>query len=147
MLNLIERKKLIDAAIKARKYAYAPYSDNFAVGAAVLTGDGTITGGCNVENGSFGATMCAERVAIFTAISNGHRDIRAVAVVADSTPLTPPCGMCLQVATEFGPGIEIIMADLHGHEETTMLENLLPRSFKFDGQRSEDRQARKTTNT
>ena len=95
-----ELQKLIQAAIEMRKQSYSPYS-NFAVGAAVLSNDGYIYGGCNIENVSYGLTNCAERTAIFNAVSDGKRNISAIAVVADTDRPCSPCGACRQVIGEF----------------------------------------------
>lgn len=125
------RNKLLEVAKKARENAYAPYSKDFKVGAAVLTEDGSVFGGCNIENSSFGVTMCAERVAVFKAICEGHRRIKAVAIVADSPHPIPPCGACLQVINEFGPDADIIMANIAGEVTHSNMKHLLPLHFKF----------------
>ena len=122
-----ELQKLIQAAIEMRKQSYSPYS-NFAVGAAVLSNDGYIHGGCNIENASYGLTNCAERTAIFNAVSNGKRNISAIAVVADTDRPCSPCGACRQVIGEFKIPC-IIMANLKGEYKTVTLEELLPFSF------------------
>jgi cytidine deaminase len=122
-----ELQKLIQAAIEMRKQSYSPYS-NFAVGAAVLSNDGYIYGGCNIENASYGLTNCAERTAIFNAVSNGKRNISAIAVVADTDRPCSPCGACRQVIGEFKIPC-IIMANLKGEYKTVTLEELLPFSF------------------
>jgi len=126
---MIEQKlqKLIQAAIETRKQSYSPYS-NFAVGAAVLSNDGYIYGGCNIENASYGLTNCAERTAIFNAVSDGKRNISAIAVVADTDRPCSPCGACRQVIGEFKIPC-IIMANLKGEYKTVTLEELLPFSF------------------
>lgn len=121
-------KKLIDAAKKARQRAVAPYS-NFKVGAAVETRTGKIFGGCNVENASYGLTLCAERVAIFKAISEGAKKFARIAVVTDTATLTPPCGPCRQIIWEFCGDIPVVMANLSGKQETVMMRDLLPRAF------------------
>jgi cytidine deaminase len=131
MLKEDIRDRLLKIANEARKHAYAPYSKDFKVGAAVLTEDGSIFPGCNVENSSFGATMCAERVAVFKAVCEGHRKIRAIAVIADDSQPIAPCGMCLQVISEFGQDADIIMANTKGDVELTNMKVLLPRNFKF----------------
>ncbi len=121
---------LLAAARAAAEHAYAPYS-NFPVGAAVLTGDGTIVPGVNVENASYGLTVCAERVAIGTAAAAGHREVRAVAVVAPRNLGTTPCGACRQVLNEFvPPGGELVVV-LEGAVGPVQvpLADLLPRSF------------------
>ena len=96
------RQQLLDQARRAREAAYAPYS-NFKVGAAVLTAAGEIFSGCNIENASLGATICAERVAIFTAVAAGCRALTALAVIADTPDPVAPCGLCCQVLAEFNP--------------------------------------------
>lgn len=122
-----ELQKLIQAAIETRKQSYSPYS-NFAVGAAVLSNDGYIYGGCNIENASYGLTNCAERTAIFNAVSDGKRNISAIAIVADTDKPCSPCGACRQVIGEFKIPC-IIMANLKGEYKTVTLEELLPFSF------------------
>ena len=117
-------KKLIEAALDARNYAYAPYS-GFPVGASVLMEDGTIFTGCNIENASFGATNCAERTAMFTAISKGHQKMKALAVVGDLNNYTYPCGICRQVMTEFAVDGQIpiiIIKSLNEHKIIYCLE-------------------------
>ena len=122
-----EVQKLIQAAIEMRKQSYSPYS-NFAVGAAVLSNDGYIYGGCNIENASYGLTNCAERTAIFNAVSDGKRNISAIAIVADTDRPCSPCGACRQVIGEFKIPC-IIMANLKGEYKMVTLEELLPFSF------------------
>jgi cytidine deaminase len=119
---------LIAAAIQARENAYAPFS-NFKVGAAVEDGEGRIYTGCNVENATFGLTLCAERVAVFKAISEGASGFRRAAVVANTDTLTPPCGACRQTLWEFCGDVEIVLANLNGKSETLRLGALLPRPF------------------
>jgi cytidine deaminase len=122
---------LLTASRHARDAAYAPYS-NFKVGAAVLTADGRIFTGCNIENASFGASMCAERVAIFTVIAAGHRQIQALAVIADTPQPVAPWGLCRQVLAEFSPDCQVIMANLAGGDYQVMtLDQLLPAAFIF----------------
>ena len=121
-------KELIDAATAVRENAYAPFSE-FKVGAALETDDGEIISGCNVESASYGLTVCAERVAIWKAISLGKRKITKIAVVADTEELTPPCGACRQIIWEFGGDIPVIFANLHGKVETVQMKDLLPRAF------------------
>ena len=132
MLSEDLKNKLLLAATEAREQAYAPYSGGFKVGAAVLTEEGEIFSGCNVENASFGVTVCAERVAVFKAISKGHRKIQAVAIVAGSQNLVPPCGMCLQVISEFGDDADVIIANTVGDVTLCNMKDLLPRAFKFE---------------
>ena len=124
----MEKKKLIDAATAVRINAYAPFS-SFKVGSAIETDDGAIIDGCNVESASYGLTVCAERVAIWKAISQGKRKIKHVAVVADTEELTPPCGVCRQIIWEFGGDIPVTMANLKGKVETVQMKELLPRAF------------------
>jgi cytidine deaminase len=118
---------LVETAIAARSEAHAPYS-NFAVGAALECADGTVFTGCNVENLSFGLTMCAERVAIGAAVVAGHRDFRCIAIVADTDSPISPCGACRQVMAEFHPSLKILSATLDGKTEEFTLEQLLPRA-------------------
>jgi len=120
--------KLIEAAVEARKHAHAPFS-NFRVGAALEDETGRIFTGCNVENATYGLTICAERVAVFKAVSEGARKFAAVAVVADTDTLTPPCGACRQILWEFCGDIEITLANLNGKMETLHLKELFPRPF------------------
>jgi cytidine deaminase len=124
----ISEKELIDAATKVRENAYAPFSD-FRVGSAIEMEDGEVIDGCNVESASYGLTVCAERVAIWKAISQGKRKIKRIAVVADTEELTPPCGVCRQIIWEFGGDIPVTMANLKGKTETVQMKDLLPRAF------------------
>jgi len=119
---------LIDAAIAARAHAFAPYS-KFQVGAAIEDDAGAIHTGCNVENSTYGLTVCAERVAVFKAISEGVRKFRRVAVAADTETLTPPCGACRQILWEFCGDVPVTLVNLHGKTETYRLKELLPRAF------------------
>ena len=121
-------EKLIEAAVKVRENAHAPYS-NFKVGAAVETRSGKIFTGCNVENASYGLTICAERVAIFKAISEGEGEFTRIAVVADTPELTPPCGACRQIIWEFCGDVPVIFSNLEGVTETIQMKELLPRAF------------------
>src|SRR4030065_2314430 len=113
MLDETVQQQLLDQARRARETAYAPYS-NFKVGAAVLTATGDIFSGCNIENASLGATICAERVAIFTAVAAGCRDLTALAVIADTPNPVAPCGLCRQVLAEFSPDSQALMANTAG---------------------------------
>jgi cytidine deaminase len=123
------QEKLLDAAAAARSQAYAHYS-GFLVGAAVLA-DGRIYSGCNIENASYGLTNCAERTAIFKAVSEGVRKIDAMAVVADSPGPVSPCGACRQVLAEFAHGhIPVYTANLNGMRREWTLEELLPGAFQ-----------------
>ena len=123
----LEIQKLMDCAIKAREKAYSPYS-HFAVGAALLCEDGTLYEGCNIENVSYGLTNCAERTAIFKAVSEGHIKFKALAVVADTEGPCAPCGACRQVMAEFKIPL-IIMGNLMGNIKIVTIEELLPFSF------------------
>jgi cytidine deaminase len=119
---------LIEAALQARLQAVATFS-NFRVGAALRTRSGKVYTGCNVESASYGLTVCAERVAIWKALSEGERDFTALAVVADTDTLTPPCGTCRQIMWEFAKGAKIVFANLKGDIEIFDMVDLLPRAF------------------
>jgi cytidine deaminase len=119
---------LIDAAREARLHAVAPFS-NFRVGAAVKTASGKVYTGCNVESASYGLTVCAERIAIWKALSEGERQFTEVAVVADTETLTPPCGTCRQIIWEFAREATIVFANLQGQSEIFHIADLLPRAF------------------
>jgi cytidine deaminase len=119
---------LIRAALDARAHAHAPFS-NFAVGAALEDDSGRIFTGCNVENATYGLTVCAERVAVFKAISEGSRKFRRIAIAADTPTLTPPCGACRQILWEFCRDIPVILVNLQGKTETLPLSSLFPRPF------------------
>lgn len=121
-------KELIKAAKKVREKAYAPYS-NFKVGAALRTKSGKIFTGCNVESASYGLTVCAERVAIWKAVSEGEHEFESIAVAADTHELTPPCGVCRQIIWEFCGDVPVIFANLEGKNETVKISELLPRAF------------------
>jgi cytidine deaminase len=123
-----EHDTLVTAARVARDNAYAPFS-NFRVGAAVRAKSGRIFSGCNVENAVYGLTMCAERVAIFKAISEGERGFDAIAVVADTETLTPLCGACRQVLWELCGDAEVVLANLQGKTERYRMSALLPKPF------------------
>ena len=119
---------LTDAALAARDNAHAPYS-HFQVGAALESDDGRVITGCNVENATYGLSVCAERVAVLKAISEGVRKFKRIAVAADTDVLTPPCGACRQILWEFCGDIEITLTNLHGKTETLHLKDLFPRPF------------------
>jgi len=123
---------LIVAALQARQNAYAPYSD-FLVGAALLTTDGTVFTGCNVENSSFGICICAERTAICKAVSEGYREFEAIVVAA--TPFASPCGACRQTLAEFGTDIKVVGVDADevSNTKTWTVEELIPETFKLKG--------------
>lgn len=123
-------EKLISAAFQALENAHAPYSD-YHVGAALLCEDGTVYSGCNVENASYGLTNCAERTAVFSAISNGRKKFKAIAIASSKAPTPFPCGACRQVLAEFcGPEFEVYIAENGGYKTVTLGE-LLPHAFDF----------------
>lgn len=129
-MNAQQRQKLMDAAIEARRNAYAPYSQ-FSVGAALLCEDGEIVAGCNVENAVYGLGICAERVAVCKAISEARGKFVGVAIAA--TPWAAPCGACRQVLAEFNPQMEVISFDPEsGKKKSWILAKLLPDTFRFD---------------
>ena len=121
-------ESLIDAARSAREHACADFS-HFKVGAALETDDGTVITGCNIENATYGLTMCAERVALFNALSHGHRVFRRVVVVAPPEAPTPPCGACRQLLWEFAGDLEVILANLKGETARHQMRDLLPQPF------------------
>lgn len=119
---------LIEGARLAREKAYVPYSE-FKVGAAVLSADGRVFTACNVENSSYGLSICAERAAVFKAVSEGARELLGVAIIADSPDPVTPCGACRQVLSEFGLRMEVTMANLEGLVSRARLDELLPGGF------------------
>jgi cytidine deaminase len=119
---------LVEAALAARLRAHAPFS-HFKVGAAIEDEDGRIFTGCNVENATYGLTICAERVAVFKAISEGGSKIKRIVVVADTDVLTPPCGACRQILWEFCGEAELTLANLAGKQETMSVKEIFPRPF------------------
>jgi cytidine deaminase len=121
---------LVALARQARQNARADYS-HFKVGAALETSDGQVITGCNIENATLGLTMCAERVAVFKAVSEGHRQFARIAIVADTGEPTPPCGPCRQILWEFAGDLEVILANLHEEKGRYRLKDLLP--LPFDG--------------
>lgn len=130
----MENEKLIEKALEAMNYAYAPYS-KFKVGAALVT-DGVVYTGCNIENSSYGATICAERCAISKAVSEGHRKIEKIAIVSSSGDFTPPCGICRQVMEEFMTEGRIILSNGNEIKEYTVRE-LLPAGFSSDNMKGQ----------
>jgi cytidine deaminase len=116
------------AALAVQEMAYAPYSD-YRVGAALLTEGGGIVTGCNVENATFGATCCAERTAVFSAVAAGHRSFRAIAVVTSGAEPGTPCGICRQVLAEFGGDMDVLCFTPEGAEQVYRLSQLLPFAF------------------
>lgn len=126
----MNKSELIKEALKAKEKAYVPYS-NFHVGAALLTEDGQLYTGCNIENAAFGPSVCAERTAIFKAVSDGHRKVKEIAIVGDSN-YSYPCGVCRQVLREFGKDATIYVANSEDDYREYKLEDLLPNSFGPD---------------
>ncbi|WP_269431819.1 cytidine deaminase [Bacillus sp. LK2] len=125
----MDKFELVKQAIKVRENAYTPYS-NFKVGAAVLTENDKIYLGCNVENASYGLTNCAERTAIFNAVSHKEKEVKAIAIVADTEGPVSPCGACRQVIAEFArKDTKIFLANLNGDIKETTIEHLLPGYF------------------
>ena len=122
------KNELIETATAARLKSVAPFS-NFLVGAALQTSDGKIFTGSNVESASYGLTVCAERVAIWKALSEGERDFIELVIVADTEQLTPPCGTCRQIIWEFCKNAKIVLANLRGEREELTIKELLPRAF------------------
>ena len=120
--------QLIEQATTARLRSVAPFS-NFLVGAALQTDEGKVFSGCNVESASYGLTVCAERIAIWKALSEGERDFARLVIVADTEQLTPPCGTCRQIIWEFCKHATIVLANLHGQKEELHVADLLPRAF------------------
>ncbi len=125
-----EIKDLFDAALKVRENSYSPYS-RFKVGAAVQTSSGKIFAGTNVENSSFGATVCAERIAIFKAVSEGERSIDRIVLVTDLVKPAAPCGICRQVMSEFNSHLEIYLCNTKGDCVKYNLQELLPEQFSL----------------
>lgn len=122
-------QELIAKAIEAKEYAYVPYS-HFRVGAAVLTESGKVYTGCNIENVSYGATNCAERTAVFKAVSDGEQEFKAIVITGDNGDYLPPCGICRQVLSEFGKdSMEVILANSTEDYKVTTLLELLPGAF------------------
>ncbi|KZE40362.1 cytidine deaminase [Bhargavaea cecembensis] len=128
----MDKQQLMDRAKTARGLAYVPYS-KFQVGAALLTKDGEVFGGCNIENSAYSMANCAERTAFFKAISDGHRDFKALAVVADTPGPVSPCGACRQVIAEFCDGdMPVYLTNLKGDVMETTVSELLPGAFKAE---------------
>jgi len=123
LVNTLTRK-----ALAARQFAHAPFS-KFLVGAAIESINGAVYTGCNIENASYGLTMCAERVAVFKALSEGIRQFRRIVIAADTETLTPPCGACRQILWEFCKDIEVVLVNPAGKSESMRLKDLLPRAF------------------
>ena len=120
-----EREELVQRAMLAKRRAYAPYS-NFRVGASLLTKDGDVFDGSNVENSSYSLTICAERNAVFQAVHAGKTRFRSIAIASDDHSLLTPCGACRQVLSEFAPTIEVILTTVDGHVRVTSLDRLFP---------------------
>ncbi len=127
-MKAVEKDYLVEEAKAARERSISPFSD-FKVGAAVETVDGKIYTGCNIESASFGLTVCAERVAVWKALSEGEKRFKRIAIVADTEQLTPPCGTCRQIIWEFCRDATVTLANLRGDVETDEVRDLLPRAF------------------
>lgn len=125
---MASEQELIEAALKARGNAVAPYS-HFQVGAALETDEGAVFTGCNIENATYGLTVCAERVAIWKALSEGERAFRRIVIAADADVLTPPCGACRQIIWEFCGDIPVVLVNLRGAREQFQMRDLFPRAF------------------
>lgn len=123
-----DSRALVAAARRARRHARASYS-GFKVGAALETSSGVIIAGCNIENATYGLTVCAERVAMFKALSDGHRRFERIAIVADTAEPTPPCGACRQILWEFGGDLDVILANLRRETGRFRMRDLLPVPF------------------
>jgi len=139
--SLADDKKLISEAEKARKNAYAPYS-KFSVGAALLSRSGKVYTGANLENSSFGQTVCAERLALYKAVSAGEKDFKKIAIVAAGVKPVTPCGICRQALFEFSPGLEVICANLRGQVKKYTLKQLLPHPFKYEKRKTKKKSFR-----
>lgn len=124
----MNNKTLAKRALAARTFSYSPYS-HFRVGAAVLTSTGKVFTGCNVENSSYGLTICAERVALFKAVSEGHKKFKAIAIASDEDGFTSPCGACRQVIIDLAGNIDVILAKKNGETRTMRMKELLPFAF------------------
>ncbi|MEJ7578068.1 MAG: cytidine deaminase [Pyrinomonadaceae bacterium] len=120
--------QLVEAAKRAREFAIADFS-NFRVGAALVSNDDAVFTGCNIENATYGLTVCAERVAMWKALSEGARGFKRIAVVADTEKLTSPCGACRQLIWEFCGDVPVVLANLRGDVEIYQMRDLLPRAF------------------
>lgn len=128
----MNKKELIEVAKKARLKAYAPYS-NFRVGVALLTKEGKIFTGCNIESVSSGLSLCAEKVAVAKAVSEGYKNFERLVLVANSQGFCSPCGGCRQILYEFAPEMLILMVNLKGEEKEVILKDLLPAPFQLKG--------------
>ena len=126
---MVDEERLVKAAQAVREYAYAPYSE-FAVGAAILTDDGQVFSGANVESATYGLTTCAEQVAILKAVSEGHQRFQRIAVCTDKDPPATPCGLCRQMLAEFVEDIGIILVNPAGKREYTRLSDIFPHAFR-----------------
>jgi len=125
---LSKEKVLIERARVARELSVSPYS-HFLIGAAVQTPEGKIFTGCNIESSSYGLTVCAERIAIYKAVSEGEREFECIAIVADTEPLTPPCGACRQVIWDLCGDIQVLLANLNGDKESLQMRKLYSHAF------------------
>lgn len=134
----MDASELVNLARGALEFSYSPYS-NYRVGAALLAADGSVITGTNIENASLGLTICAERTAIFKAVSQGIREFTSLAVIADTPTLALPCGACRQVMAEFNPDLELVLANLRGGFRVFSLRTLLPHPFLPDSLSSRPR--------
>ena len=143
-MNESDEQSLVETATAARLRSVAPFS-NFLVGAALRTKAGKVFTGCNVESASYGLTVCAERVAIWKALSEGERDFDELVIVADTEALTPPCGTCRQIIWEFAKHARIVLANLRGQQEEVSISQLLP--WAFDARFLKEASQKKTDRT
>lgn len=123
-------KELVKLAIQAKEKSYSPYS-GFRVGAALLCKSGKVYTGCNIENSAYSPSVCAERTALFKAVSDGEKEFVKIAINSDALELTPPCGVCRQVMHEFADELEVIVSNRQGEHKTYKLTKLLPNAFKL----------------
>lgn len=128
--ELVKHSELYNIAVEAMKYSYSPYS-KFKVGAAVLTSEGKVFTGCNIENSSYGATICAERTALVKAISEGYTNIKAIAIANNGDDYSFPCGICRQFIYEFGDDIEIIVGNSAGELKINNIKDIFPEGFRL----------------
>ena len=128
--KIMDNKELIKLAIKARENSYSPYS-NFKVGAALECEDGSVYLGCNIENSSFTPTCCAERVAVFKAVSEGNKSFKKIAIVSDSDEYTYPCGVCRQVLSEFSHDMTVLVVNKNGEYLEKSLSEIFPNAFSY----------------
>ena len=126
----MNNRQLVEMAVAAKEFSYSPYS-KFRVGAALLCEDGSVFTGCNIENAAYGPSVCAERVAILKAISEGNKNFKKIAIVVDTKEPAYPCGVCRQVMSEFAPNMEILLSGSSGDITKTSLKELMPHQFSL----------------